>query len=313
MSTISRLLPRSLDSRFETLQSAITKRDNTPPAGNILRTQTSTDLDTIFALLSSRRAARLLAKQEYVANTPLKDALVKKLRMFTSHFIQNLNHAIEREEIAASARVFYNLDENDASVPSLKKESDVTFWAQNIITGEASRIAAGGTALAQPSAAQIQTLLTDTQDALAQQSTLYEAYNTVQEQLTNHYTVVDNFIKKLWAEIESAFADDPDAGSRRTKCEQWGIIYRTQGEPVTINIEVLDADTNLPIADAEVTLVQAGFDVNTAQNGNAQINTTYTGADTLTVQHLDYITYTNSINIKENEDQNLTIKLSKIV
>lgn len=313
MSSITRQLPRSLDSRYEVLGAARTKRDSLPPANSVLRAQTSTDLDDFFIHLQTARAQRLAAKQVYVANTQSKNVLVKKLRMFTSHFIQNLNHAIEREEITADARVFYNLDENDATVPAMLKEQEVITWAQNVVTGEANRIAAGGTALTQPSAAQIGTMLTATSAALAQQSLLYEAYNAIQEQLASHYTELDNFIKKLWAEIESAFADDPDAGSRRVKAEQWGIVYRTQGNPVAVNIEVLDATTNEPLQDAEIAFQQAGFEVSTAENGNAQIHTTYVGTDTVTIEHLDYTTQTQAITLKEGENINLVIKLVKIV
>lgn len=312
MSNIVRQLPRSLDSRYEVLQDAIAKRNSVPPAQNVLRTETSARLDVIFGNISAARTARLHTKQAYVANTPSKNALIKKLRMFVSHFIQNLNHAIERQEITAAARVFYNLDENDTAVPGLTKETDVTTWARSIVDGEASRVAAGGTALVQPSAAQIELLLTETQTSLALQSNLYEAYNAAQEHLANHYEEIDNFIKKLWAEIESAFAEDPDAGSRREKCEQWGITYRSQGNPVTVNIEVLDSVTNEPLEGAIATFAQASFEVSTAANGNAQIQTTYIGTDTLTVQHLDYTTKTQAVTFTEGNNLNLTIKLVRV-
>jgi hypothetical protein len=279
----------------------------------VFRPATTLELEDAFTNFGAARHARLVAKESYVANTPVKNAATYKLRLYISQFIQHLNDAIIRGDIEKSKRVLYNLDENDGAVPPMGKEQDIVDWAGNIIQGEADRILGGGTALVQPSAADISTLLTDAQAKLAVQSNFYTIYNAAQENLQTLVADADKFIRKAWAEIESAFADDLDAGSRRTKAEQWGVVYITVGaKKANIIVEVLDSETNEPLADATAEFAAAGFEIVTGADGKAKGFDDYVGADNLTVTHLDYTTQVIPVELVEGEDFKIQVKLVKV-
>lgn len=286
------------------------KMDNTPASGNVFRGVTVVKLNDAFTDFGLKRQARMDAKVAYNGNTPVKNAAISKLRMFNSHFIQALNNAIDRGEILPNSRGHYNIDENDGAVPNMVKEQDVMTWAQNIVNGEAARVALGGVPLTQPSAAEIQALRNDAQLKLNTQSTRYEAYNLAQEELKALMAQADVLVREMWAEIESAFAGDLDAGSRRTKAEQWGVVYVTIGAKKNkVQVTVLDSLTNEPIENAIVDFNLAGLEMTTASNGVAEGFEDYVGEDTLTVSHLDYVTQVIPVTLLEDEGFSITVLL----
>ncbi len=67
--------------------------------------------------------------------------LLKKARMYISHFIQVFNMAIQRGEISASERAYFGMYENFNRVPDLNSEQDVIEWGKRVIEGEYKRIA----------------------------------------------------------------------------------------------------------------------------------------------------------------------------
>lgn len=310
MSTTSRQLPRSVESIWKAISMAKNKNDNTLPADTVFRAATVLKLDNAFTEFGQARQARIAAKFAYTTNTPVKNAAVNKLRTYCSLFIQHLNDGIPQGFITPQNRIQYNIDENDGAVPNMVKEQDVIMWANNIINGEAARVALGGTPLSQPSAAEISALRGDAQLKLNTQSTLYEAYNSAQEELKTLMGFADVLVREMWAEIESAFAGDPDAGSRRTKAEQWGVVYVTIGPKKNkVQVTVLDSVTNEPIQDAIVEFALAGLELTTASNGVAVGFEDYVGEDTLTVSHLDYVTQLIPVTLLEDEGLSITVLL----
>lgn len=313
MSTISRQLPRSVESVWQAIRVAKQKKDSIPPADNLLREATSNTLDSVFDSMGTMRHNRLLAKEAYTANTPLKNEAIAKLKMFISHFIQHLNDAIARGEIDRSKRVLYNLDENDATVPVMSRAQDVVDWGDNVVQGEADRVAAGGTALSQPSAAQIATLLADAKDKLVVQSKYYTEYNSAQEELQTLLAEVAKFVRQMWAEIESAFAADPDAGSRRAQAEPWGVVYVSVGDKkITVTVRVEDSVTHEPVEGAICEFDKAGFELITNALGQATTTEDYVGPDTLSVEHVDYITQTKAVVFSSDQNLDILIHLVKV-
>ncbi len=90
------------------------------------------------ALATQTEATRLLVAQ------------AARLRMWLSHFLQNLNFAIDRGLIPVSARAFYLIDVSQESLPNISTEADLVLWAGRAVSGEAARVAAGGVALPFP-------------------------------------------------------------------------------------------------------------------------------------------------------------------
>lgn len=310
MGTISRQLPRSVESVWRALEVAKNKKDSTPASNNAFRPATALKVDAAYIAFGEKRQARIAAKYAYTTNTPIKTAAVNKLRSYCSLFIQHLNDGIVQGITTKQDRVLYNLDENDAAVPNMVSEANVMTWANNIINGEAARVALGGTALLQPSAAEIEALRNDAQLKLNTQSTRYEAYNAAQEELKALMADMDVLIREMWAEVESVFAGDPDAGSRRSKAEQWGVVYVTVGPKKNkVQVTVRDNVTNLPIQDANVDFALAGLEMTTDATGVAVAYDDFVGNDTLTVEHINYVTQTIPVTLPEDEGFDIVVSL----
>jgi len=310
MGTTSRQLPRSVESIWKAISMAKNKKDSMLPGNLVFRPATALKVDEAFIVFGAARQARLAAKFAYTTNTPVKNAAVNKLRSYCSLFIQHLNDGIVQEITTPQDRVLYNIDENDGAVPNMVKEQSVMTWALNIKNGEAARVALGGTPLTQPSAAEIEVLRLDALAKLNTQSQRYEAYNAAQEELKALVADADVLVREMWAEIESAFAGDPDAGSRRSKAEQWGVVYVTIGPKKNkVQVTVLDSVTNEPIENANIDFALAGLELTTASNGVAEGFEDYVGEDTLTVSHLDYVMQVIPVTLLEDEGFSITVLL----
>ncbi len=64
--------------------------------------------------------------------------------------------AIDREVYPASVRGYYGLPIDSDGLSNLKSEADKLTAAQNILTSEADRVAAGGAPMVNPSAAGVE-------------------------------------------------------------------------------------------------------------------------------------------------------------
>lgn len=218
-------LPRSVNEYYTCLTEAKEKKDTLGLGQNVLRAATALSLDNIVELFIEARQLRMLAKQKYSAATKDVQKGVAKLRMFNRHFLQHLFNAIERQEVGKYDKAFYNIDEGRVALPLLRKMSKVVGTAMDIVKGETARVAAGGEPMLQPSAAQINALLDDLQPKLDLQSNAKSEFNNRQEDLQKLAKEAKKVVRTVWAEVQSSFVNDPDAGSRREKAEQWGVMY----------------------------------------------------------------------------------------
>ena len=87
-----------------------------------------------------------------------------------------------------------------------------------------TRVLAGGTAMAMPSAAQVATAFTAFNGAEITQTSAKTAYDLGQEAVSNQLPAVDALILDLWDTIEyNLRANDPT--SLRRKAREWGVTY----------------------------------------------------------------------------------------
>ena len=285
-----------------------------PPGDDTLRAGTKTELNTRLALYDSSFTAVMVAKQAYNENTAIKNTAISTLRTKTSKFYIHLNDMIDSEGWSPSVRDFYGIDANDKTVPPLTTEALVMYWAGRVVSGEALRVAAGGTALAQPSATEVGTLQAAALTTLDDQTTLYDAYNAAQETLVAQHADVDPMMRAVWDEIESKFSRDNDPASRRAKAEQWGVVYKTVGvQKIEITLTVLNAADNTPLPGAIGTFENANLDMTTGEDGTAKDDTTYLGADTLTVDLPGFVPQIIPVNFEEGVPLNIVVKLVAIV
>ncbi len=232
----SRHLPQTTEQRYNALRNARTKKDNTP-GQTVIQAATVVRLDAAETQLKGLIQTSNNALQAQTSATGITKPLFDSCQMWYSQLIQHLNDAIARGEFEPSVRAFYGIDVNDATVPDVKSYDDLKTRGQDLINGEAARIAAGGTAMTFPTVDDFDTLqFTPFNAALAAQSTAKDAYDNSLETIDNNNDNYNDVILRMWNEIELAFYNETPSSLRRN-AREWGVVYTpNKGEKVKLTV-----------------------------------------------------------------------------
>jgi hypothetical protein len=150
--------------------------------------------------------------------------VLKKARIYISHFIQVMNMAIIRGELAASTRTFYGMDETDSKIPSLNSEQDLIVWGEKLIQGETKRQLKGLSPISNPTIAVVKVRYENFLDAYKFQKTLQKNNHRTNSELTDMRKKADAIILQIWNEVETELAELPD-DIRREKAKEYGVQY----------------------------------------------------------------------------------------
>ena len=226
-----RQLPRTDAERLQALEAAAAKVATIPGGPWAISAATKTRLDTTLPQFRTEVTERGTALAGQTAATLAQDTQGRRTRMWTSHFYQNLNMGIDRGVFPASARAFYQLDVSQESLPSMSSEADLVLWAGRAVSGEAARIAAGGSAIPFPPIAEVSAELTLYQTLRAQQSTKKDAYDDEAEDVEALRPEADALILDIWDEVEFTYRHE-SASSLRANAREYGVVYVSRpGEP----------------------------------------------------------------------------------
>jgi hypothetical protein len=181
------------------------------------------------------------------------NALMRKARLYVSHFYQVLNFAIARNDMPASSRKFYGIRENDSRIPPLQSEKDILFWGDKLLKGEMERISNGGSMMNNPSAAVVKVRYEQFEEAahsqkVSQKSTLYAT-----DRISSLRAEADKLIQLIWDEVEATFDLLPD-DVRREKSSQYGVIYvlRPNERPENISEEMITEKEQIEEEEVEI-------------------------------------------------------------
>jgi hypothetical protein len=282
----SRALPNTDEGRLRALNSGKTKNDSIPLLQQFLSADTKTPLNAIQPLFQTAMLNRGFALADQAVSTAAVNNSFDSGQMHISHFIQVFNLGVQRGIYPKAHRPFYNLDINSAALPALRSEQDITTWGLRISAGDAARIAAGGAAMANPTAADVAAAIALFNTNNTTQSTKKDAYDAAQEAVEDLREEADKVIKKLWDEVETHF-DEEEPESKRRKASEWGVVYRSDIE-LTFNITVKDSATNAVVENAVVQLDETGNTKNTDAAGVAIILSKISDEANFTITHPDY-------------------------
>lgn len=297
---IQRKLPNTDVGRNSALVAAKQKKDNSLPANNVFTQKTIQWLDATQPILTAAIQSRGNALAAQATATQLKKTAQERTQMFISHFIQTFNNAIDRGEYPPSHRAFYQLDVSSNSVPEMKTEALVHLWGERIISGDAVRMAAGGTPpMSMPSIAQVTTQCNQFKTLGSEQSNAKDAYDRAQEVVSEMREDVDNLILRMWDEVETAFNDE-DASSKRRKAREWGVVYVSTQRRSIVG-RVTSAVTGKPLSAVLVTLVEAESTTQTDADGTYVLHTNFTGHGNLEFVLAGYIKQTIAVYVTEGD------------
>jgi len=246
--------PKTDKARSEALEYLVGKcygedGNPTPQALAIFSTRILDGLKPTTLSFKTEVGQRGSALVEQSLLTQDKVAALDVARMYVSHFIRVFNLGVAREVYPASARAFYGLDISQEDLPPLVAEADVIHWGDNIETGDAARIAAGGAPMSNPTAAEVKTKISLLKELRIQQSEKKENYDKEQEDVETMRPTVDELIRDAWDEVQFHFRKSTDP-SRRRKCAEWGVVYVSRpGEEVESYSGPVNPDTKLKVAE----------------------------------------------------------------
>jgi len=151
-------------------------------------------------------------------------ALMKKAKIYLSHFIQVVNMSIARGEQPEKIRSLYGMDIDEQKVPSLNTEKDLVDWGKKIIEGEAKRILNNQQPITNPTIAVVKVRYENFVDSYNHQKILQQNTQRMLNELDALRTRADEIILSIWNEVEASFKDLPD-DLKREKCTEYGITY----------------------------------------------------------------------------------------
>ena len=150
--------------------------------------------------------------------------ILRKARMYISHYIQVMNFAISRGELKPQIREFYQLTEFGNALPPLNSEKDILEWGKKVIEGDQKRILSGGSPIYNPSIALVKVNFEKFADAYHFQKTLQANTDRSANSVTTLRDEADELILQLWNEIENTFEHLSD-NQKRERSQQYGVAY----------------------------------------------------------------------------------------
>jgi hypothetical protein len=150
--------------------------------------------------------------------------ILKKARLYLTHFIRVTNMAITRGDLPAETRAFYGLATNDPTVPLMNTENELMSWGRRVIEGEEYRIRKGGTPITNPTIAVVKVRFENFIEAWTYHNTVSKrTYDCIEKNIALR-AEADEVILRLWNEVEQSHESLPDE-MRKSKCEDYGLVY----------------------------------------------------------------------------------------
>lgn len=169
-------------------------------------------------------------------------AAFDKARLYVSHFIQVLFMNIEREELKEEVLVHYGLHEVEGKVPALNSEQEILEWGKKLIEGEQKRMQKGGSPVYNPSIALVKVNVENFHEAAVFQHNLKRNTLRSYEKMQQLRKITNDFISKLWTEIEENVGNVTPK-ERRQRAQEYGIVYVfRRNEKKKIRVEGMQVD-----------------------------------------------------------------------
>ncbi len=230
----SRRLPNSMPAVIRTLKTARDAWKNTPAAADRAisaeqwaRLDDSVPASFLNGLLKEASDVDLALAAQAPLSTQFGQVYAR-LTLFVSHFHQVLDMGVARGTFSDGARSFYGRDIGSTTIPDLSNQTAVMEAAEKVVTGEAARATAEGAAyvaMTLPSAAEVAALRAQFLAVFSQRDQAVVNTDRQREELMALYAEAQTLAVDICDTVEFFFRKDLDDGSRRVKCERWGVVY----------------------------------------------------------------------------------------
>ncbi len=150
--------------------------------------------------------------------------VLRKARIYLTHFIRVMNMAIFRGDLPAETRVYYGLAKDESTVPILSSENELMSWGRRIIEGEEFRIRKGGSPITNPTIAVVKVRFENFIEAWNYHNTLAKKTFDYSEKNCTLRKEADDLILQLWNEVEKTHNTLPEE-IRKIRSEDYGLVY----------------------------------------------------------------------------------------
>lgn len=219
-----RRLPNTDSARMRALKAAYRKGKELPPFKLAYSQSTYTKVELFINSFEKAISHYKAAYSIQVEKSKEYLHVMKKAKLYLSHFIQVVNMAIARGELPEKARELYGMDIDERKLPSLNTEKELIEWGKKIIDGESDRIRKGQTPVTNPTIAVVKVRYENFMEAYNHQKILQQNTQRMLNELDTLRKRADDIILSIWNEVEESFKDLPD-DLRREKATEYGLVY----------------------------------------------------------------------------------------
>lgn len=219
-----RRLPNTDSARIRALKAAYDKGKSIPPFQLAYSQSTFAKVELFINSFEKAMAHYKAAYNHQVERGKDYLQLMKKAKLYLSHFIQVLNMTISRGELQPSVREIYGMDLDENRIPSLNTEKDLIEWGKKIIDGEMARMRKNQAPITNPTIAVVKVRYEQFIEAYNYQKILQQNTQRTLKELNTLRTRADEIILSIWNEVEESYAELPD-DERREKATEYGLAY----------------------------------------------------------------------------------------
>lgn len=219
-----RRLPNTDQSRLRALEIAFRKSNIIPPQSLAFSQASYNSIRAFLPKFNNALVHYRLAFKNQAAKSKEYAELVRKARLYVSHFIQVLNMNIMRGDMKANVREFYDLSDFEKSTPSLATEAELLQWGKKLIEGDHQRMLKGGNPIYNPSIALVKVNYEKFAEAYHFQKTLQNITERSWKTVVELRTEADELIACVWNEVEEYYSNLNDE-SKRNKASEYGVVY----------------------------------------------------------------------------------------
>jgi hypothetical protein len=219
-----RRLPNTDLARLRALRVAYEKGKDLPPFQLAYTQVTLQKIQSFLPLFEKSMMETRRAYNIQVEKSKEYAKIMRKAKLYISHFIQVINMAITRGDLPVSERSFFGFSSDQKSVPLFNTEAELIKWGEKIIQGENLRISKGRTPVTNPTIALVKVWFEKYMDSYNYQKTLQKNFARLQSKLVELRKEADNIIVNLWNEVERYFSYLPE-DKRRENAKLYGVVY----------------------------------------------------------------------------------------
>jgi hypothetical protein len=219
-----RRLPNTDTARIKAMKIALEKGKELPPHRLAYSSKTFILLQKYLPQFEHNMQLYRISLASQNKENAYYNEIVRKARVYLTHFIRVMNMAIFRGDLPTETRAYYGLAPEEATVPSLNTENELTSWGRRIIEGEEFRIRKGGSPITNPTIAVVKVRFENFIEAWNHHNNLARKTSVYIDKNNNLRKEADDIILQIWNEVEKTHSTLPEE-MRKVQSENYGLVY----------------------------------------------------------------------------------------